>query len=99
MATLKLTVFDPIEIIIGEETYKIETISSRLLGDLRAMVDKFSGSAESVKPEQMGDILVKLLPGMTQEKAAEIDIRHIVKIAEFLAEQIMEASQPGQAKN
>jgi len=99
MPTLKLTVFEPIEIVLGDEIYKIESLSSKMLGEFQEAVAAFGTTPETVKVEQLADILVKMIPGMTRETAMTVDIRHVVKIAEFLAEQITEASQPGKVKN
>lgn len=99
MPTLTLTIFEPIEIVLGNETYKIESLSSKMLGEFQEAIANFGTTPETVKVEQLADILVKMLPGMTRETAMTVDIRHVVKIAEFLAEQITEASQPGKVKN
>lgn len=99
MPTLKLTVFDPIEVILGEKTYKIESLSSRMLGDFQKAVEEYGAAPGQGKAEQLGRMLERMLPGMTAEEAQEVDIRHIVKIAEFLAEQITDAAKPGKVKN
>lgn len=100
MPKLQLSLFDPIEVeIVGQGIYKINTLSSRMLGDFQKVVDDYSANPGEVKADTLADMLTRMLPGMTKEQALEVDIRHIVRIAEFLAAQIDEAAQPGAVKN
>jgi hypothetical protein len=98
MPKLTLSLFEPIEIIFPKgKTYTIETLSSELLGNFKASVKAFSEKPEDVTPESIAGVLVPLLPGMSQEEAMKVDFRYVVRIAEFLAEQITEASKPTKA--
>jgi hypothetical protein len=97
--TLKLNVFDPIFIVLGDMTYGIESLSSKLLGDFQQAVAGYGANPDAVKINELGEVLTKILPGMTLDMAAQVDIRHVIKIAEFLAEQITDAAQPGKVKN
>ena len=100
MPRLQLTVFDPIEIEIkGKGVYSIVSLSSKLIGDFQKAVDDYGTKPGEIQAGQIGEILTKILPGMSKEDAMEVDIRHVIKIAEFLAAQITEASQPGEGKN
>jgi len=100
MPTLKLTVFEPIEVeFVGKGVYKIESLSSKMLGDFQKIVDDYGQNPNDVKADQLADMLVLMLPGMTKEIASSIDVRHIVRIAEYLAEQITDATKPGMGKN
>lgn len=101
MAKLTLSIFDPIEIVIGESKFTIERISSTLLGELQAVVGGLSDPA-NIKSDSLADVLMRTIPGMTKETAMEIDIRHIPVIVSFLAEQINSALEPtkaGEQKN
>ncbi len=97
--TLKLTVFDPIIIQLGEREYRIESLSSRLLADFQEAANTYGQEPTKINAEAVGMMLAKVLPGMTQAEAMDLDIRHVLRIAEFLAEQISEATQPGKEKN
>ena len=101
MAKLSLSIFDPIEIVISGQSFFVDRISSKMLGDLQAASDKMT-NPENANAEAMGDLLMKAIPGMSKEAAMEIDIRHVPKIVAFLAEQINVAMEPpkaGEQKN
>ncbi len=98
MPKLTLTIFDPIDIVFPDgKVYTIKTLSSKMLGDFQAAVKGFGEKPEDVTPDKIAGILVKLLPGMNQEDAMLVDFRYVVRIAEYLAEQITEASKPTKA--
>jgi hypothetical protein len=100
MAKLTLSLFDPIVVeIIGVGEFKIETLSSRVLGELQKAVSAYGEDPGKIKTEDIANVLTKMLPGITKEQAAEIDIRHVIQIATFLAEQIGNANQAAAAKN
>jgi hypothetical protein len=96
MPKLTLSMFDPIEVeIIGVGLFKIEVLSSKMLGEFLASVKLFSEKPEEITPEQIGGILLPVLPGITKEQAMSVDFRHILTIAGYLAEQINGATKPG----
>ena len=101
MAKLILSIFDPIEIIVGEQKFVVEKITSKLLAALQSVSDSIVADPSSVRAEQMADILMKAIPGMSKEAAQEVDIRHIPLIVNFLAEQIGASLTPaaGEQKN
>jgi hypothetical protein len=101
MPKLTLSMFEPIEIEIKgadgapPQVFKIEVLSSKMLNDFLAAVKGFSEKPEEVTPDQIGGILVKVLPGITMEQALSVDFRHVLSIANYLAEQINAAAKPG----
>ncbi len=98
MPKLTLSIFDPIDIIFPDgKIYTIKSLSSKMLGEFQAAVKGFGEKPEDVTPEKIAGVLVKLLPGMSQEEAMLVDFRYVISIAEFLAEQITEASKPTKA--
>jgi hypothetical protein len=100
MPRLSLSIFEPIVIEIkGLGEFKIETLSSKLLGELQKAVASIGAEPEKVQTDGLVAVLMKMLPGITKEQAEEIDFRHIVRIANFLAEQIGEANEAAAAKN
>lgn len=100
MPKLQLTAFEPIEIeIVGQGVFKIEVLSSKMLGDLQVALEVFGQNPDERKAADIAKMLVKMLPGITLEGAMEIDIRHVVHISEFLAKQITLAAEPGEGKN
>ena len=99
MAKLILTAFAPIEIVLGEKTYSIESLSSDLMDRFRTAARNVGTDPDTIKVGNLGDVLVEVLPGMTKEEAAKVDIRHILKIAEFLTDQINGIAEPGESKN
>lgn len=100
MPRLSLSIFEPIVIEIkGLGEFKIETLSSKLLGDLQKAIASIGAEPEKVKTEELVAVLMKMLPGITEEQAAGIDFRHIIRIATFLADQIGEANEATTAKN
>lgn len=100
MPKLTLSMFDPIEIEIkGAEgtpaqVFKIEVLSSEMLSGFLASVKDFSEKPEEATPEQIGSMLLPILPGITMKQAMGVDFRHILSIASFLAEQITGATKP-----
>jgi len=102
MPQITLTIFDPIEIIIGDQKFAIERISSNLLESLQSTVGDIGADPANIKGDMLANLLVKAIPGMTKEVAMEIDIRHIPVIINFLAEQITSSIEPpkaGEGKN
>jgi hypothetical protein len=92
--------FDPIVVeLVGVGEFRIETLSSKLLGDLQKAISSYGEDPEKLKSEEIAGVLMKMLPGITKEQAEEIDIRHVVRIATFLAEQINTANEASTAKN
>jgi hypothetical protein len=92
--------FEPIVVeLVGIGEFKIETLSSRLLGDLQKAISSYGDEPDKIKSMEIADVLSKMLPGISKEQAGEIDIRHVVRIATFLAEQINEANEASSAKN
>lgn len=101
MARLTLSIFDPIEIVIGKQKFVVERISSKLLGELQTVVEGMSDPTK-IKADALAEVLMKAIPGMTKEVAMEVDIRHVPMIVQFLAEQINAALEPpkaGELKN
>lgn len=99
MPKLILSAFDPIEIILREKTYVIESLSSDMMDRFMKAARAVGTDPEAIKVAELGNILAEVLPGMTHEEAAKVDIRYIIKIAEFLTDQIQGAAEPGEGKN
>lgn len=99
MPRLTLTIFEPIEVIIGAKTYTIEAISSDMMSRFMKAAQDVGTDPETLKVAELGNILAEVLPGMSKEEAAKVDIRHIIKISEFLTEQIQDAGEPSKEKN
>ena len=102
MPQITLTIFDPIKIIIGEQKFSIERISSNMLESLQLAVGDISTDPAKVKGDILANMLMKAIPGMTKEVAMEIDIRHVPVIINFLAEQVTASLEPpkaGEEKN
>jgi hypothetical protein len=98
MPKLTLSIFDPIDIIFPDgKVYTIKTLSSKMLNEFMAIANGFAEKPGDVTPEKIGEILTKLLPDMKLEEAMLVDFRYVLTIAEFLAEQITEASKPTKA--
>ena len=99
MPRLTITAFDPIEIVIGEKVYVIESISAKLLGELQSLIGDFEKTSDADKVERLTGVLMKVLPGISRDDAEKIDIRHVMKIAEFFADQVAGAGEMGAGKN
>jgi hypothetical protein len=100
MPKITLSLFDPIVVeIVGVGEFKIETLSSKLLGDLQKAVSAYGSDPEKIKSDEIAGVLMKMLPGITKEQAMDVDLRHVITIAEFLAEQINPAKEEVAEKN
>lgn len=102
MPKLTLTAFEPIEVeIIGVGVFRIESVSSELMQKFMGVVSDYEADPKNMKPDMLAEMLMRMLPGITKEQAMIVDIRHILRIADYLAQQISNAAQPeaGTGKN
>lgn len=99
MPKLTLSLFEPIDIVIGEQKFTIDRISSKMLSNIQDAVGQFSDDPTKARAASFTDVMMAAIPGISREVAEELDLRHVMRIVEFLTEQINEVTKPGPAKN